>query len=86
MKTEQGKVDSLNKLIFDKEPILQKEHMLQSHTVLNDESILNKYRNKYVLVDSMAADPIGIVENYGYKKVISLIEMMLLYPDVCHFA
>ena len=76
-------MDSLNKLIFDKEPILQEEHLLLSHTVLRDEAILKKYRDKYVLVDSLATNPIEIVENYGYKKVVSLIELMVLYPDVC---
>ena len=76
-------MDSLNKLIFDKEPILQEEHLLLSHTVLRDEAILKKYRDKYVLVDSLATNPIEIVENYGYKKVVSLIELMVLHPDVC---
>ena len=76
-------MDSLNKLIFDKEPILQEEHLLLSHTVLRDEAILKKYRDKYVLVDSLAPNPIEIVENYGYKKVVSLIELMVLHPDVC---
>ena len=37
LKTEQGKVDKLNSLIFESEPLLKKEHIIQSHTVLMDE-------------------------------------------------
>ena len=81
-KTEQGKVDSLNSLIFGKEPLLKKEHMIQSHTVLMDEALVNKYRDKYILVDSMASNPIEIIQNYGYRKALTLIELIVLYPDL----
>ena len=54
-------MDSLNGLIFDKEPLLKKEHMIQSHTVLMDEALVNKYRDKYILVDSLASNPIEII-------------------------
>ena len=37
LKTEQGKVDKLNSLIFESEPLLMKEHIIQSPTVLMDE-------------------------------------------------
>ena len=32
----------------------------------------------------MSTEIVPIVENYGYKKVITLKELMTLYPTLCH--
>ena len=61
MKTEQGKADSLNRLIFDNEPLLKKQHIILSHTVLMDEALVSKYRDQYILVDSLATNTIEII-------------------------
>ena len=54
-----------------------------SHTVLMDDEVLNKYRDKWVLVEGHPlANNIEIAANYGYKKLISLRELMVLYPTV----
>ena len=45
--------------------------------------MVRKYRDKFVLVDGMAPNLIEIVQNYGYKKAITLIELMVLHPHLC---
>ena len=44
---------------------------------------MSKYRDKFVLVDGMTPKLIEIVQSYGYKKVITLIELMVLHPHLC---
>ena len=35
-----------------------------------------------VLVDGMSSDDVGLALSYGFKKVISVLELCSLYPDI----
>ena len=77
-------MNKLNEIIFGEKESgpLKLDHLIMSHTVFEDELLLNRYRNKFVLVESSAPNCVEIVQNYGYKKIISLKELMVLYPTI----
>ena len=62
MKTEQAKADKLNELLFGSKEagLLTKDHLILAHTVLMDEKILSRYKDKFVLVESLAPSAVEI--------------------------
>ena len=40
------------------------------------------YSDRLVLVDGSSKDEIALAMSYGFKKVISLKELIALYPDI----
>ena len=48
--------------------------------MLKDKSIQDQFADKFVLIDGMSADDVMIAESYGFKKVITVLELMTLYP------
>ena len=39
----------------------RQQHIIQSYTVLMDEALVSKYRDQYILVDSLATNTIEII-------------------------
>jgi hypothetical protein len=56
--------------------------MLLSHTIYGSPEIQDHYADKMVLVDGMSSDDVGLALSYGFKKVISVLELCSLYPDL----
>ena len=56
--------------------------MLLSHTIYGSPEIQNHYSDKMVLVDGISSDDVGLALSYGFKKVISVLELCSLYPDI----
>jgi hypothetical protein len=67
---------------FEEGSGLIKDHMYMCTTPLQDEKYMRKYADKFVLVDGFSADDVGLANGYGYKKAVSLLELMALYPSV----
>ena len=79
--TEQQKADKMNASIgIDKDLELTADQIVQCHTVLKDKSIQGRFGDKFVLVDGIAADDVKIAESYGFKKVVTVLELLTLYP------
>ena len=80
--TEKKKVAKLNKQLqlTSRTGQLTEKELIQSHTVFSDPSFLEKYQDKWILVEGLGYEDVKIAESYGYKKAISLMEVMSLYP------
>ena len=48
--------------------------------MLKDKTIQDQSADKFVLIDGIAADDVMIAESYGFKKVVTVLELMTLYP------
>ena len=59
-------------------PKITSREMTMCQTVLKSKYFLDRFRDKWVLVDGYAQDDVGILESYGYRKVISLKELLSL--------
>ena len=71
----------MNDMIGLKEPLqLSEGKVVQGHTALKDKQIQEKCGDQFVLVDAMVPNEIEIALSYGFKKVISLLELLTLYP------
>ena len=80
--TEKQKIDKMNEqLNMSKEACFTEDQIVQCHTVLNDKSIQDKFGDKFVLVDGVAADDVMLAESYGFKKVVTVLELVTLYPN-----
>lgn len=43
-------------------------------------SEFDKYRDEFILIDGYSKDDIGLAHHYGFKKAISVLELLALYP------
>ena len=48
------------------------------HSILRDEHFQRRFADKLILVDGIADDEAALALSYGFKKVISLRELMSL--------
>ena len=56
-----------------------------STSLLASDKFTNRFADKMVLVDGYSRDDLAIMQNYGYKKVITLKELLSLEVDVSIF-
>lgn len=82
--TEAKKADELNKKLglFTHDKMFKSSDVIQSHTILTDPAILDQFKDKWVLVESQSMDDYKLATNYGYKKVITLLELCCLVPKL----
>ena len=50
--------------------------------MFRSKAIQKKYSDRLVLVDGSSKDDIALAMSYGFKKVISLKELIALYPNI----
>lgn len=84
--TEAKKAAKLNQR-FELDPesgvALTEKELLLGSSVYRDPSIVGEYRDKLVLIEGYSSDDVAIAKNYGFTKVITLLEVLSLYPAVC---
>jgi len=66
-----------------KAPKLTENEIVLCHTILRSESIQKRFANEWVLVDGYASDDAEIAMSYGFKKVITLKELMSVETTAC---
>lgn len=60
---------------------IAKEQILLCTSILADKQF-DKYRNELVLVESFSTDDAGLIQSYGFTKIMTLPELCSLYPHV----
>lgn len=58
------------------------DNMVLCETVLTSPHILERFQDKWVLVDGVLSYSEQIATKQGYKKVITLLELLSLYPEI----
>lgn len=61
---------------------LEEKHVMLSSTILACESIQKRFSDKMVLIEGYAPDEVEVFKNYGFKKVITLKELMSIETGV----
>ena len=68
----------LGKGWINKTPRLTQREVLLCTSLLRSEHFQRRFRDKWVLVDGFQDDEVPLFESYGFKKVISLLELLSL--------
>ena len=70
---------------MNKTPKLTKNEVILCTTIFQSAHFLDRFRDKWILVDGIAKDDGEMMRSYGFKKVITLMELMSLETTACPF-
>jgi hypothetical protein len=74
----------LNKLLkLDGAEKFEVHNVITCNTIFGSKMIQDKYSDKMVLIEGCTKDDLGLAAQYGFKKVITGLELMSLYPNMC---
>lgn len=73
-----GPSSMLGKMFGSASPKLTKEEVVLCNTILKSDHFQKRFQDKWILVDGYSADDAELVMSYGFKKVISVKELMSL--------
>lgn len=59
-------------------PKLTADHLFMCSTILKSDHFQKRFSDKWVLIDGYSNDEVALAESYGFKKVISLMELLSL--------
>lgn len=58
--------------------------MVVCHSPLGEKQLVDRFKEKFILVDGCVGDPIKLALYHGYKKPISVFELIAIYPELVY--